>query len=84
MCSAPGGKGGEQQHRKKQPRRQKQNKLTEIVDGHDRRGSQPRLGSVDLTLHEKTAKKHQKQANPNEGKAEGGQKTHADEQGLHR
>jgi hypothetical protein len=43
-----------------------------------------RLDSVSFFACEKTAKKHQKQANTNKSKAESGQKTHAGKQRLQR
>ena len=53
------------------------------MGGHGQESSALRLGSVNGVFHEKTAKKHQEQANPDEGKAECGQKTHSDEQRFH-
>ena len=78
--SAPSSEGGEKQHREKQSRREQKHQLTEIVKCHGLGWRHPTLSSVSLVFRKKTAKKHQEQAQADEGETEGGQKTHADEQ----
>ena len=65
-------KSSQQKHGKKQTGGQQQNQLAKIMKGHQQTISLSTLGSVTIRSCEKTAKKDKKQAQANEGEAEGG------------